>query len=177
MKTTVDLKEVLDYQAQFDNLIFTNNGVNYQKIKDQSHLALMTELMELCNEIRCFNYWSTKHRNNDAEVLSELADSLSFAYSEAIQRYNLDHNTKLEIECLEKSDDKEKQTLKFLEIINLYNQTKDVATMKKFLTSLIELGYLLGYDFQTQVKAHHDKCDLVKQKQAMQGKRDVLNEK
>ncbi|MBO6094452.1 dUTP diphosphatase [bacterium] len=52
----INLKELLNYQKKFDSFVYIKNKVVYKDIKNKLHLAMMAELMELCNEIRCFNY-------------------------------------------------------------------------------------------------------------------------
>ena len=52
----IDLINLLNYQKEFDSFMYIKNKVLYKDIKDKLHLAMMAELMELCNEIRCFNY-------------------------------------------------------------------------------------------------------------------------
>ena len=163
----INLHEMLAYQTELDQIIYTHNNVRYEEICQQHRLALMAELMELCNETRCFNYWSKKQRNEDAVVLDEMADVLSFTFSEAIQKYQMPFDTVLEINLPTQECSRLVQTEKFLEVISLFanKDENDLESMKKFMTALIELGYVLGYDWDTQVQAHHRKCERFKRTQ------------
>ena len=166
----INLKELLNYQKKFDSFVYIKNKVIYKDIKNKLHLAMMAELMELCNEIRCFNYWSDKKRTSDECVLSEFADVMSFALSEGIEKYNLIEVEDIEIKDCKKTDNNEELTDKFLVLIHLYNDISCQKSMLNFISNLFELGYMLGYDIHTITNAYHKKCDLVK---VMQDKRNV----
>ena len=155
----INLKELLNNKKTFDSFVYIKNKVIYKDIKNKLHLAMMAELMELCNEIRCFNYWSDKKRTSDECVLSE-----------GIEKYNLIEVEDIEIKDCKKTDNNEELTDKFLVLIDLYNKIKCQKSMLNFISNLFELGYMLGYDIHTITNAYHKKCDLVK---VMQDKRNV----
>lgn len=166
----INLSEILKFQWEVDSTIFKANQIGYQKISKSSHLALMTEIMELCNETRCFNYWSKKTRSSDEVVLEEYADALSFLLSNGIQGYGLEIDTVIQIRFYSKTTDNQVLVNKFLEVIHLFDNMSDLLSCIKLIESFIELGYLLGYDYDTLALAHKRKCDKVinQQKEKMQ---------
>lgn len=166
----IDLINLLNYQKEFDSFMYIKNKVLYKDIKDKLHLAMMAELMELCNEIRCFNYWSDKKRSSDEMVLNEFADVLSFAMSEAIEKYDIFDKHIIEMNDYKKCDDSNLLTDKFLSLIDLYTKIKDQSSIIDFIVNLFELGYMLGYDFKTISNAYRNKCNYVK---IIQNKRNV----
>lgn len=155
-KITIDLSEILDIQKKLNKDIYETQNVSYEKTKNKLHLALMTELMELCNETRCFNYWSLKKRSTDEVILEEFADVLCFILSECIF-YEVDL-TDVQINRYSACDDNEILTLSFIELIRLYLEIKTKETCLSFLKSLIELGYKLGYEFSDMKQAYINKC-------------------
>jgi dimeric dUTPase (all-alpha-NTP-PPase superfamily) len=52
----VDLKDIFEMQKQLDSNIHNNRNVNYQMIIEEIKLALLVELGELANEVRCFKF-------------------------------------------------------------------------------------------------------------------------
>ena len=79
-----DLKPMLSLQKELNKKIRETQCIKYEEIKTQSHLSVLIELMELCNETRCFNYWSKKQRGSDEAVLEEFADVLCFILTEIL---------------------------------------------------------------------------------------------
>lgn len=51
-----NLKPMLEIQEQLNQKIYQTQKIDPNEIKVQSHLCILIELMELCNETRCFNY-------------------------------------------------------------------------------------------------------------------------
>lgn len=157
----IKLTEILNFQSNFDKFIDEVNKVNRADIRKKLHLAMMAELMELCNETRCFNYWSDKKRGKDEEVLSEFADVLSFCLSEGIEYYNLMQVEEIEINE-QKIANNDELTNCFILLIDLFNQINDLTSLIKMLKTLLELGLMLGYNFDTLINAYYKKCNKVR---------------
>lgn len=139
-----NLKPMLALQLELNKKIHKTQKITYDEIKNQSHLSVLIELMELCNETRCFNYWSKKQRSSDEIILEELADVLCFVLTEIlswdITIINIDENTPIE--------DKLALTMRFLDLsksfVNLDENNKQ--TYINFMQDLLNLGYALGYN-------------------------------
>lgn len=139
-----NLKPMLALQLELNKKIHKTQKITYDEIKNQSHLSVLIELMELCNETRCFNYWSKKQRSSDEVILEELADVLCFVLTEIlswdITIINIDENTPIE--------DKLALTMRFLDLsksfVNLDENNKQ--TYINFMQDLLNLGYALGYN-------------------------------
>ena len=161
----INLKPLLEHQKKENIEFMTEKSLTYSEIKNKVRLALMVELMELSNEVRAFNYWSLKKRGDEADIAAELSDVLFFTALMAIEEYNIEFNSFLEIEAVEPTYDKEKLTLKFLKIISLYSQIKDLDSLLTFLKNVIELGYMLDLDFDQQLQARFKKSIEVKKRE------------
>ena len=152
----LNLSKMFEKQAKLNAEIYRKHDLSFQEIKDESKLALMAEIMELCNETRCFNYWSTKKRSADDVVLEEYADVLHFSFSQALY-YKVDPNIK--INPVKKEVNKKELVLKFLSLIKLYDNLHDEKSCQAFLVHLLELGFSLGYDFEQIQNAYFKKWD------------------
>lgn len=141
-----DLQEMLDIQRQLNNEIKQTQHLTNEETKDRAHLCIMVELMELCNETRCFNYWSKKQRSSDEVILEEFADVLCFALT-AVLEFKLE---KLTLDDSIQKEDNLKVTDRFLNLTKLYAQLddKDPKTYSEFLTKFFELGFSLGYNME-----------------------------
>lgn len=156
-KKIIDLSQILDIQKKLNNDIYETQNVNFENTKNKLHLALMAELMELCNETRCFNYWSLKKRSTDDVILEEYADVLCFILTECIY-YEVDL-IEVQIDRYSTIDDNEIITLSFIELIKLYAEIDSKKTCLMFLKHFIELGYKLGYEFEEIKEAYKKKCE------------------
>lgn len=139
-----DLKSMLDLQKELNKKIYNTQQINYEEIKPQSHLSILIELMELCNETRCFNYWSKKQRSSDDIVLEEFADVLCFILTKIL---DWDPIT-IEIdECITK-ESKIELTNRFLNLAKLFSNLDEnnKLTYIHFVQDFFNLGYALGYN-------------------------------
>lgn len=148
--------EFYDIQKELNEKIFRCRNINFEEIKNKAHLALLTELMELCNETRCFNYWSKKQRSADEIILEEFADVICFALSEYIY-YGLKKDTTIEFEKPEISNNVQIVN-QFLKLVSIYNKINNNETISEFMKELFKLGYMLGYDFNQILDAYKKKC-------------------
>lgn len=152
---TFYLKPFLTIQKGLDEKILTTQGITKQEVALQSHLCIMVELMELCNETRCFNYWSKKQRGSDEAILEEFADVMCFLLS-AISNNPFEE---IEIDETIKAEDKVSLTKRFLELTKLYAllDNHNLQTYKTFLRALLELGLALGYSIDQIYDAYTKK--------------------
>jgi dimeric dUTPase (all-alpha-NTP-PPase superfamily) len=52
----ISLSEIIIKQEQLDRLIYENNNVQIEDIKEELLLATFVELSEFCNEVRSFKF-------------------------------------------------------------------------------------------------------------------------
>lgn len=156
---TIKLGEMLAIQKELNDKIKKTQKVTYEDIKYKSRLALMAELMELCNETRCFNYWSKKCRSNDSIILEEFADVICFTLTECIEYGLFTDNDELLIydDKISKINNHHITTL-FLELIKTYSKMVDKESCKEFVSQLFHLGFKLGYTFEQILNAYKLKC-------------------
>ena len=148
--------EFYNIQKELNEKIFRCRNISFEEIKQKAHLALLTELMELCNETRCFNYWSKKQRSSDDIILEEFADVICFALSEYIY-YGLSKETIIEFNKPKVANNNDVVD-QFLKLISLYNQINNLNSIHNFMKELFVLGYMLGYDFNQILDAYKKKC-------------------
>lgn len=153
----IDLTKMFELQIALNKKIYDKHDIKvFDEIKNESHLALMAEIMELCNETRCFNYWSKKVRSADEVVLEEYADVLCFIFTQALV-YEVPRL--IEIKTIEATNDKKIITKMFLKLIDLYTKIKDKNSCYVFLVQLFELGFALGYNLEQIENAYTKKIE------------------
>lgn len=138
------LKPMLEIQVELNEKIYKTQQINPNEIKMQSHLCILIELMELCNETRCFNYWSKKTRSSDEAIIEELADVMCFLLTEMIDFQDYTIN----IDDTITAENNKQLTHRF------YDLAKQFALLDKnkpdtyitFIQDLFNLGYALGYN-------------------------------
>lgn len=150
-----NLKSILEIQKQLNQKIWSTQNITFDETKIQSHLCILIELMELCNETRCFNYWSKKKRSSDEVVLEEFADVLCFLLSDLIFLNIEDININESI----KQEDNLSITKRFSKLVKLYNDLDFSIknTYINFAVELFELGYALGFDIDKITTAYKKK--------------------
>lgn len=151
------LESMLQIQNGLNKVIQATQNLSRENTRCQSHLCIMIEMMELCNSTRCFNYWSKKKRQEDADVLEEFADVLCFLLIELLELDINSINFDETIQC----ENNLELTLRFQNLVKLYNELsyEDVKTYKLFSEKFFELGYALGYNIEMIYDAYKKKVD------------------
>lgn len=152
-----DLKPMITLQKELNKKIRDTQQIKYEAIKTQSHLSVLIELMELCNETRCFNYWSKKQRSSDDVVLEEFADVLCFILTEILSwdismieiNENIPKEGKLEL------------TNRFLNLAKAFVSLDENnrSTYIQFMQDFFNLGYALGYNINQIYHAYELKVE------------------
>lgn len=142
-----DLKPMIKIQTDLNNEIYKTQKLKREDIKDQTHLCIIIELMELCNETRCFNYWSKKQCSADDVILEEFADVLCFLLTELIQ-LNI---SEIEIDETITKENKIELTTRFYNLVKDYGKLAEnkIDDYKNFTQDLFNLGYALGYNINS----------------------------
>ncbi len=140
-----NLTKMFEIQVDLNKKIKTTQNLTSDDTRIKSHLCILVELMELCNETRCFNYWSKKTRGSDDAVLEEFADVLCFLLTDIID----EPINEIELDDSIKAEDNLKLTRRFLELSFLYTKLNiyDYMTYYEFLRKFLELGFALGYNW------------------------------
>lgn len=144
--------EVYETNKELDEL-FDNSFIDPNMYK-KNQLELIVEIGELANETRFFKYWSHKPINNDL-VKEEYADCFMMALyffnkkdiSLEEEFIEIDINDKVEIFA----------RLYKLAIDFYYNNDKD--TIKELFSTLVKLGYLIGFNNQDIIDASINKIN------------------
>lgn len=81
------LSDLLKKQEQLDNYIIKSKNLDLKPQERLSNtiLAMMVEVGEMANEIRCFKHWSNKSASSKEIILEEYIDVLHFFLSIANQ--------------------------------------------------------------------------------------------
>lgn len=152
-----NLLKMFDIQVELNKKIKITQNLTTDETRIKSHLCILIELMELCNETRCFNYWSKKTRGSDDAVLEEFADVLCFLLTDIIDEPILE----IDLDETIIQEDNLKLTRRFLELSFLYTKLNiyDISTYYLFLKNFLELGFALGYNWQQIFDAYLKKVE------------------
>ena len=116
------------------------NSFTDSKMHEKNKLELLVEIGELANETRFFKYWSNKKMNIDL-VKGEFADCFMMALSFFdVLNISLDGEFKKTIDY-----DKTDIFAKLYELGILFYKSDSIEIIKEFFSTLITLGYIIGF--------------------------------
>ncbi|WP_434414861.1 dUTP diphosphatase [symbiont of Argiope bruennichi] len=75
------LLDIFKKQSELDKFILENTKDKIKNLLEKKILSFTVEVAELCNETRCFKYWSKKSPSSKEILLDEYADGLHFLVS------------------------------------------------------------------------------------------------
>lgn len=160
MKHILDLqlwKQIISLQKKLDARILEEKKLLVEKTIDKRFLALLVELSEFSNELRCFKYWSNRMTYKSKElVLDEFIDCLHFLIS-----IGLSFNIDLEAYSYELKQEQD-LTLLILETFNhtiafWKNITNDYANI---LNHFFTIANILQFSFQDIFQAYLNKNEI-----------------
>lgn len=159
-----DLSAFFAEQKKLDESINKKHAVTYEDTIKERILAFLVELGELCNETRCFKYWSLKGPSPKPVVLEEYIDGLhfimsigiyaKFANTDAINVFDFDEKLKL-TDCL----------------LDVYNLATDLiadvnrANYYEVLTHFLGLSVRLGFNYEDLKVGYEKKLAINYQRQ------------
>ncbi|MFV0499055.1 MAG: dUTP diphosphatase [Bacilli bacterium] len=152
----LDLTEIEKLQVKLDNDIHYRHGKTYMSTFIQRKLALVVELSELANEVRCFKFWSVKPASEEKVVLEEFVDCLHFTISLGIGiGYNFD-------EFLFDFNKTNDINLLFLDIVNYVVNLldNDFILYGKILNSLLLIACTLEFSDEQILNAYYEKNNI-----------------
>ena len=140
------MKEYIEYyqrNKQLDKMYEEKYGSIDNKCYEKNCLELIVEICELCNESKCFKYWTIKKPDRKL-LLEEYADCLSMVFY-MFNYYGIEEFDLVDIEL---SDD---IVILFNEIIRMCTMLMDEDNVNeellmKIFTYLYHIGKLLGID-------------------------------
>ena len=140
------MKEYIEYYQRnkhLDKMYEDKYGSIDNKCYEKNCLELIVEICELCNESKCFKYWTIK-KSDRKLLLEEYADCLSMIF----YMFNYYNIVKFDLVDIELSDD---IVVMFNEIIRMCTMLMDEDNVNeellmKIFTYLYHIGKLLGID-------------------------------
>lgn len=151
------ITEIVEMQKVLDNRIFDKFGLKAIDTLDDRKLALVVELAELANEVRCFKFWSVKKRSEQEIILEEYVDCLHFVISIGIT-LDVDFST-LSFDCETQLSSITNQFLKVMSLTNTLSvDNKEV--FYELYKELMVLAYNLGFSDNEIMDAYKKKNEL-----------------
>ena len=159
-----DLNDFFVKQKELDAEINKRHQVTYEDSIHERILAFLVELGEMCNETRCFKYWSLRGPSPKDVILEEYIDGLHFIMSigiyakfDSTQQVHLyEYDAKLTLtECL-------------LDVYSLATALiPDVnrANYYAALTHFLGLSLRLGFSFEDLKQSYAKKLAINYQRQ------------
>ncbi|HLR08365.1 MAG TPA: dUTP diphosphatase [Bacillota bacterium] len=149
----MDWHQLFNMQKKLDTYIETKRGIADQDVFSEKCLALLTELGELANETRCFKFWSTKERSEQAVILEEYVDGIHFILSLGLDKgYGF---TKEDIPHPNLSEIEQFHAV-FAASVAFKNEPTE-ANYKNMFISYLQLGKLLGFSEGDIQRAYMEK--------------------
>ena len=140
------MKEYMEYyqrNKQLDKMYEEKYGSIDNDCHKKNCLELIVEICELCNESKCFKYWTIKNPNREL-LLEDYADCLSMIF----YMFNYYDIEEFDLVDMELNDD---IVLMFNEIIRMCTMLMDEDNVNdellmKIFTYLYHIGKLLGIE-------------------------------
>ncbi len=159
----MDITKIVEMQKTLDNRIYNKFGLVESETFAKRKLALIVELSELANEVRCFKFWSVKPSSAKAVILEEYVDCLHFIVSLGIT-INADF-AKIDFA---KHEQVESLTEQFVKTISMTsNLTLDNTDLYyQLFTEINTLSYNLGFTLDEVLEAYNAKNEVNHQRQS-----------
>ena len=158
----INLTDIFKEQVKLDHNIHQNHNVTYQTVIEEIKLALLVELGELANEVRCFKFWSNKGPSDKITILEEYVDGIHFITSMCI-RENIEGI--FEIREMSKNTNKKDITKLFNDLFDLSNKLSARQDIIHWYQLFLELGYVLGFNLNDIKDAYINKNKVNHQRQ------------
>ncbi len=138
----MNFAKIVELQKTLDNHIHQLHKETYESTFTKRKLALIVEVSELANEVRCFKYWSLKAPSEKAVILEEFVDCLHFTVSLGIGM-EIDFD-QLEIDYVDCAD----LSLSFVNVISsiIDLDNNDVNSYSKMFNTIMNLAKSLGFE-------------------------------
>ncbi len=154
----LNLNKIINIQKKLDKYIEDNHKLESKDLVSRKKLALIIEISELCNEVRCFKYWSIKKMSTKNIILNEFVDCFHFILSIGIF-YGIDL---LELDLVfeyKKKDNIELSNF-FIELIHDVKSINNKKSSIEFIKKLFELAYNLDLSNDEIVDYYYKKNEI-----------------
>lgn len=147
-------KAIINLQQELDAKITLSKSLNNEDIIHQRILALIVELSEFSNELRCFKYWSTRMTYDSKQrVLDEYVDCLHFIVS-----IGLTFKIDLEVYKYQSQSENDLTTLILMTMTQIINFWKEQATdYNLILDYFFTIAKILDFSFLDIYEAYVNK--------------------
>ena len=154
----LDFNDVYNENKKLDKIFLENYG-NSEDIILKNKLELLVELGELCNESKCFKYWSRKEANREL-VLEEYADVLLMIFY---------FFRELDISLTEGFPSENNLNLidEFIYLFNIISRLKDEYNkdiLKDIFVNTLRLGKLLKFSEEEIISNCLNKINIDKER-------------
>lgn len=152
----LDLQKLLDMQKELDKTIFNNSRITEYPL-EKVKLALLVELGELANEVKCFKYWKKHKEINKERILDEFADCLHFALSLENELHQTSYYKEWYIEEIIKRNKKLEKATDDGKGFGFLETYRHILSEDEILKSVIALGILIGFSAKEMEQAYLSK--------------------
>ncbi len=149
----MDILKLVDLQRKLDNKIYLKFNLDENATFVKRKLALIVELGELANEVRCFKFWSVKKRSEESVILEEFVDCLHFCLSLGITM-QIDFSS---LQC--ESSKTTNLTTSFLNLNTLVTslELNSISEYETLYCELFNLANNLGFSTDSVLEAYLEK--------------------
>lgn len=155
MLNKAQLKIIINLQTNLDLKITKTRMIDEnQDIFSAKFLALLVEIAEFANEVRCFKYWSSKPASDKKILLEEYIDGFHFIISIA---NDLDLNI-IDLKIVEQ--DYQNLNLAFLDLFSAtlkFQQEKTLVAINQWFNIYYTIGKLCNFTSDDIFNGYIDK--------------------
>jgi dimeric dUTPase (all-alpha-NTP-PPase superfamily) len=154
----MSLSKLFEMQSALDRYIEENHQLQNENLFDRKVLALLVEIGELANETRSFKFWSVKPSSEKKVILEEFVDGIHFILSLGLECDF--QNQELQMEKEASTKDINEQFLKIYQAVSIFQGTKNVSDYQHVFETYLQLGTLLGIDYEEMEQAYIEKNEV-----------------
>jgi dimeric dUTPase (all-alpha-NTP-PPase superfamily) len=153
----MDLTKLFETQKILRDRINYNEPDRFNKLV----LALLVELGECANEVRCFKFWSHKPASEKKVILEEFVDGLHFILELGIEKeYEYEnHRTKVKHNTITE------QFNKLFQKAGDFSQYRTLANYMWIIDLYVGLGEMLGFTWEEVEQSYYEKNKINHQRQ------------
>lgn len=154
----MSIEKLFEMQSALDHYIEENHQLQNENLFDRKVLALLVEIGELANETRSFKFWSVKPSSEKKVILEEFVDGVHFILSLGLECGF--QNQGLKIEKAVSTQDINAQFLKIYQAVSIFQKTKSLNDYLHVFESYLQLGTLLGIEYEEIEQAYIEKNEV-----------------
>lgn len=132
-------------------------GYNEPDRFDKLILALLVEIGECANEVRCFKFWSHKPSSEKKVILEEYVDGLHFVLELGLEREETTVTKPYDESWIIKRGTVTKQFNALFDKVSNFSEWKAVGNYANVLDYYLGLGEMLGFTWEEIEEAYFTK--------------------